>query len=104
MNNLILVGKIISVPELITPRDINKVAKMMRFIIGVKRPFKNANGIYELDYINVKVWISLIEDIASLLIKDQMVSVKARVQSFQYKDNDNHYIEIIADQVVILCK
>lgn len=104
MNNLILVGKIISPPEKIVPRDSSKNAVMVRFMISVTRPFKNANGEYVNDYINVKTWTTLVADLLPTLVENRIVTIKGRIQSFQYKENDTHYIEIIADQIVSLCK
>lgn len=99
LNNLVLVGRIVSLPEMINNQAGEKSSKMMRLMISVTRPFKNRMGNYDEDYLIIKVWNNLISDIVAFLAIDTMVVIKGRVQSFQYKDSDNHFLEIIADRI-----
>lgn len=100
LNQLVLVGRIVNPLEVInSQKESEKLSKMMKLMISVTRPFKNKNGLYDEDYITVKVWSNLISDITNSLVVDSMIIVKGRVQSFQFKDNENHYLEIIADRI-----
>ncbi|WP_342277885.1 single-stranded DNA-binding protein [Spiroplasma endosymbiont of Nephrotoma flavescens] len=100
LNNLVLVGRIVNPPEIIHNQTGERTSKMMRLTISVTRPFKNKLGHYDEDYLVIKVWNNLIADIVSFLVIDTMIAIKARIQSFQYKDNENHYLEIIADRIM----
>jgi single-strand DNA-binding protein len=101
INQLILVGRLTREPEL---KDND--GKMSSIItLAVKRPYKNADGIYETDFINCTVWNVIAERICEYCHKGDMVSVKGRVVSNNYVKSDNskvYSLEIIADQISFL--
>lgn len=53
MNQVILVGRLTSDPEIIITE---KEKKMTAITIAVARPFKNIDGIYEADFIRCILW------------------------------------------------
>lgn len=101
INNLILVGRIYSEPEIVpTKEEMN--AKWGKFILAVERPFRNRNNDYEIDFITVKTWLANIENIKGLLKSDTIIGIKGRIQTFTTKNSDFHYTEIIADKITYI--
>ena len=75
------------------------------FTIAVNRPFKNAQGEYDADFIPVVVWDRLAENCANFLKKGSRVGVSGRIQVRTYDDKQGirRYItEIIANEVKFL--
>ena len=98
MNNVYLVGRLTKNPEI----EVFETGKLTRISLAVNRPFRNADGIYETDYITCTVWNAIADRVCEYCKKGDMISVKARIQNNNYVDkNDNkvYTYEIIADQV-----
>lgn len=53
MNNVILVGRLTSNPEII---EIENAKKVTTVILAVNRNFKNSDGIYDTDFIRCILW------------------------------------------------
>ena len=102
MNNVSLVGRLTKEPELkYTP---NGVA-VCNFTLAVNRPFKNANGENEADFIMVQVWRKPAENAANFLRKGSQAAVNGRISTRHYENDkgDCVYVaEIVADFVQFL--
>jgi single-strand DNA-binding protein len=102
MNRTILVGRLTKDPELkYTP---NGVA-VCNFTLAVNRPFKNANGENEADFIPCQVWRKPAENTANFLSKGSLAGVDGRIQvrNFEGQDGKRVYMtEIVADSVQFL--
>jgi len=75
------------------------------FTIAVNRPFKNAQGEYDADFIPVVVWDRLAENCANFLKKGSRVGVSGRIQVRTYDDKQGikrYVTEIIANEVKFL--
>jgi len=101
MNQLFLVGRLTKDPEL------NKLEgkSNCRITIAVKRLFKNADGIYDTDFINCTVWNVIAEKVCEYCHKGDFISVKGRIQNNNYMDKNENMVytyEIIAEQVSFL--
>lgn len=101
INNVILVGRIFSEPEIVPTKD-QIPTKWSKFILAVERPFKNRNNDYEIDFITIKTWLANIENIKGLIKSESIIGLKGRIQTFTNKNNDFHYIEIIADKIIYI--
>lgn len=102
LNQLVLIGRLTHEPEPIILEDGKKVLK---FQIAVQRSFKNYNGDYDTDYISITAWEGLATIIESYLAKGVMVSVKGRIQSWQYSLSDDkklNMLEVIAERITYL--
>ncbi|HAB7388645.1 TPA_asm: single-stranded DNA-binding protein [Listeria monocytogenes] len=102
MNRVVLVGRLTKDPELrYTPAGV----AVTTFTLAVNRPFKNAQGEQEADFINCVVWRKPAENVANFLKKGSMAGVDGRVQTRNYEDNDGKRVfvtEVVAESVQFL--
>ncbi|HDU1041926.1 TPA: single-stranded DNA-binding protein [Listeria monocytogenes] len=102
MNRVVLVGRLTKDPELrYTPAGV----AVATFTLAVNRPFKNAQGEQEADFINCVVWRKPAENAANFLKKGSMAGVDGRVQTRNYEDSDGKRVfvtEVVAETVQFL--
>ncbi|WP_236608000.1 single-stranded DNA-binding protein [Spiroplasma chrysopicola] len=103
MNQVMLVGQVEGSYEIVYDKKESE-RKLMKFLLKVQRPFKNRDGHYDNDLVNIKVWTNNIDDLDISLQDKAMIIVKGRVQSYRSNnyDDDIYYNEIIADKVTYL--
>lgn len=104
LNKIIIIGRLTRDVELRFTQTGKAVAN---FTVAVDRPFKNANGEKEADFIPVVVWGKLAENCSNYIGKGRLVAVDGRLQTRSYDGNDGQrkYItEIVADTVQFLDK
>ncbi|PIC69243.1 single-stranded DNA-binding protein [Sporosarcina sp. P16b] len=102
MNNVSLVGRLTKEPELKYTQ--NGVA-VCNFILAINRPFKNANGENEADFIMIQVWRKPAENAANFLKKGSQAAVNGRINTRHYENDkgDRVYVtEVVADFVQFL--
>ena len=101
INQLFLVGRLVRTPEIK-----NTDGKLSCIItLAVKRNYKNADGIFETDFITCSVWNIIAEKVCEYCQKGDLISVKARVQNNNYLDKEEKMVysyEFIAEQVSFL--
>ncbi len=101
-NRAVLVGRLTKDPELrFTPNGI----AVTTFTLAVNRPFKNANGEQEADFINIVVWKKAAKNVANYTSKGSLVAIDGRIQtrSYENKDGQRVYVtEVVADSVQFL--
>lgn len=103
MNKVVLVGRLTKDPDTKVFDENGKV--VTKFILAVNRPFKNADGERETDFIPIVLWGKLAEVASEYMSKGRMVSVSGRLQTGSYEDkegNRRHTAEIIADEFQFL--
>ncbi|EGK6809370.1 single-stranded DNA-binding protein [Listeria innocua] len=102
MNRVVLVGRLTKDPDLrYTPAG----AAVATFTLAVNRPFKNAQGEQEADFIQCVVWRKPAENVANFLKKGSMAGVDGRIQTRNYEDNDGKRVfvtEVVAESVQFL--
>ena len=102
MNRVVLVGRLTKDPELRYTGNGTAVASMT---IAVKRNFKNDQGEYESDFINVVVWRKPAENAANFLKKGSLCGIDGRVQTRNYEGQDGKRVyvtEVLAESVQFL--
>ena len=102
MNNVSLVGRITKDPELRTIQNGNVVTT---FTVAINRPFTNANGEREADFILVTAWRRLAENVVRYCGKGSLIGVTGRIQSRSYDADDGtrrYVTEVMADNVQFL--
>lgn len=102
MNKVILIGNLTKDVETSTTTNGVTVAK---FTIGVGRRFKNVDGEYDTDFINIVAWRDLASRCAQYLNKGSKVAVCGSIQtrSYEGQDGTKRYVtEVIADEVQFL--
>lgn len=102
LNQIILVGRLVKAPEVITSES----GKKMTYVtLAIPRTFKNADGEYEVDFIDCVLWEAVAETTSEYCKKGDIIAVKGRVQSRMIEDeNENNHkiIEVVAEKVTYL--
>lgn len=99
INRVILVGRMVADPELrFTPSGV----AVANFRVAVNRPFANAQGEREADFIDIVAWRQSAQFAADYLHKGRLVGIEGRLQVRSYTTNDGQrrkVAEVVADSV-----
>lgn len=102
LNQIILVGRLVDTPEVITTDS----GKNMTYItLAIPRTFKNADGEYEVDFIDCVLWSIVAENTSEYCKKGDVIGVKGRLQTRMLEDEEgNNYkkMEVVAEKVTFL--
>lgn len=99
MNKVILIGRLATDPEL---KYTTSGISVCDFRLAVDRPFKNASGEKETDFITVKAWRETADFISKYLGKGRRAAVEGRLEIRQWVDKDGtkrYASEVVADRV-----
>ena len=75
--------------------------------LAVNRRFKNANGEYGADFIQIQIWDKGAEDLANFTRKGSMIGVVGHVQTRNYENKEGQRIyvtEVVVDNFTLLEK
>ena len=97
LNQIILVGRIVQDPEI---KELENGSRLCYINLAVLRSWKNADGIYETDFIPCLLYKGIAENAVEYCKKGDVVGVKGRVQT--RKEKDKNIIEIVAEKVSFL--
>jgi single-strand DNA-binding protein len=100
LNQVVIVGRLVEDPKV--EKGENHDYSFMR--LAVPRSYKNADGEYETDFINCKLWDAVATNTAEYCKKGDIIGVKGRVETSVYeKDGDKKYEQsIVAEKVTFL--
>ena len=103
LNNVTLVGRLTRDPEV----KINKKTKKSRCFItlAVGRSYKNADGEYDADFIDVTVWDQLADNLAEYCHKGDVVGIRGRIETSSYDDENGEMKKstvVIAEKITFL--
>ncbi|MDE6397781.1 MAG: single-stranded DNA-binding protein, partial [Clostridiales bacterium] len=87
MNKAIIVGNLTRDPDL---AQTSSGISVCRFSVAVNRPYTNANGEREADFINIVVWRERAENCGKYLSKGSKVAVCGQIQTRSYDDKDGN--------------
>ena len=94
MNNLVLVGRLFNQPELIEENE----HKCCYITLAIDRYFRNEEGIYETDFIDVKVPYPMCDSVVEYCRKGDTIGVKGRIiRLSKYKN-----MRIIAERIIFI--
>jgi len=102
INTVTLVGRLTKDVDLRYTQNGKAVAN---FNIAVNRPFKNAQGEQEADFINCNAWGKQAENLANYMKKGSQIGVTGRINTRSYENQEGKRIfvtEVVADQVAFL--
>lgn len=102
LNNVILVGRTVDEPKLVTLKDGVVVCNLT---LAVVRPFKSLDtGEYETDFIPVVLWRGIAESVVEYCKKGSIIGVKGRLMmKFIEVDNKKYKtIEVIGERVTFI--
>lgn len=104
MNKVILIGNLCKEHDI---KVMNNDKKVIRNSLAVKRNFKNANGEYDSDFINIVVFEPSANFMQSYTSKGDKVAVTGRWQHRTYTDSNNNtrYVdECVVDSIELMAK
>jgi single-strand DNA-binding protein len=99
LNRVVLIGRLVADPEL---RYTGSGVPVANFRIAVDRPFTNAAGERETDFINIVAWRQRAEFAANYLGKGRLVAIDGMLQIRQWTTQDGQRrstAEVVADNV-----
>lgn len=101
MNNVVIVGRLVRDPEVKTTGTDTEV---LNITLAVDRNFKNANGEYEVDFIDCILWKGIAKSTAEYCVKGDLIGVKGRLQtrSYVYDEVKRTVSEVVAEKVTFL--
>ena len=101
LNQVVLVGRLTSDMEVKESEDGKKYCNMS---LAIPRSFKNADGVYDTDFVNIKIFDTVAQNTAEYCQKGDIVGVKGRIQTGSYeKDGEKKYaMDVIAEKVTFL--
>ena len=88
LNNFILVGRVVKLPSEENTRKLK---------VAVTRTYKNTEGIYDTDFIDIILSVPLTCNALDYLGKGDLVGVKGRIET-----TSDHNIVLIADKLTYL--
>ena len=94
LNQTVLVGRLVRKPEVI---ETENGAKVSNISLAVQRSFKNVEGEYETDFIEVTLWNNIAQSTSEYCKKGDLVGVSGRLQV-----NEKKEIELIGEKITFL--
>lgn len=101
LNQVVVVGRITKDIELQESENGKKYAIAT---LAIPRTFKNADGVYDTDFVSVKLFDGVAENSSTYCKKGDIVGIKGRLQSGSYeKDGETkHSLDLVAEKVTFL--
>ena len=93
LNQVVLVGRLVSDPELYQTETGKKIARM---VLAVPRSYKNSEGEYETDYISCKLWQVIAQNTVEYCKKGDLVGIRGRIETYSY---DTEKLELVSGNV-----
>ncbi len=102
MNYICLVGRLVANPTL---EETETEQKYSKITIAVPRQYKNMEGIYETDFIDIALYNNTAERTVEYCQKGDLVGIKGRLET-NYYENENgekkKSMIVIADKLTFL--
>lgn len=98
MNQVFIVGRIASMEE-------QKEKKGLNLVLAVPRSYKNEEGLYDTDFIDVSIWDNIASNVMEYCNKGDLVGIKGRIQTENYETENGEKkkaTKIIAEKVTFL--
>ena len=102
MNQVILVGRLTDDP--IATETVNG-KKYTSVVIAVQRNFKNADNLYDTDFIRCVLWNGVASNTSEYCHTGDVIGIKGRLQnrSYEAENGEVKYVtEVIAERVTFL--
>jgi single-strand DNA-binding protein len=102
INSSTIVGRLTRDPDL---RYSQAGKAVCNFTLATNRPFKNAQGENEADFIKCLTFGKQAENLANYMRKGSLVGVEGRIQTRSYTNKDGNKVyttEVVANQVSFL--
>lgn len=100
MNNIVIVGRLVGDIETIETNNI----KHYKFVLAVNRTFKNEEGIYETDFIDIRAFANIGEATKEYCRKGDLLGIKGRLQTeiIETDDIKRRITYVVAEKITYL--
>lgn len=85
INTFLLEGKLMEISEV---KETDRGIKFMKIALSVERNYRNSDGYYDQDIIEVELWRGMAEICAENSKINDYISVQGRIQSSKLKTNE----------------
>lgn len=92
LNSVVLVGRLTKKPEVTSVNG----KEFSTVVIAVPRSFKNADGVYETDFLKCILWNNIALNTAEYCHKGDLVGIKGRLQGSKKE------VEVVVEKVTFL--
>lgn len=102
LNQVVLVGRLTDDLEVVETENGKKVTNLT---LAVQRSYKNADGIYETDFVKCTLWNAIAENTSEYCKKGDIIGLKGRLQMKEFEDKEGNKrisMEVIAEKVTFL--
>ena len=102
LNQFVGVGRLVAEPSVKETEDGKQVSNIT---IAVPRSYKNENGEYDTDFVDVVLWNGIAENTAEYCKKGDIIGVKGRIQTSNYETEDGEKrksTQIVAEKITFL--
>ena len=102
LNQFVGVGRLVAEPSVKETEDGKQVSNIT---IAVPRSYKNENGEYDTDFVDVVLWNGTAENTAEYCHKGDIIGVKGRIQTSNYETEDGEKrksTQIVAEKITFL--
>lgn len=102
INRVVLTGRLTKIMEL---RYTQSGTAVGSFNLAVNRPFMNAEGEREADFIRCVIWRKAAENLSNFTHKGSLIGIDGRIQTRNYKNNQGQRIyitEVVVDNFSLL--
>lgn len=91
LNQIVLVGRIVKIEE----RETSTETTLSVVTISVPRSYKNINGEYDIDFIEVTLWNNIAKNTMEYCHKGDLIGIRGRIEC-------NKELRIVADKITFL--
>ena len=102
LNQIVIAGRLTANPEI---KETEEGKKVGTITVAVPRPYKNADGIYETDFIRCVLFNGVAENTTEYCRKGDVVGIKGRLETKieENEDGTKTYVtNVIAERVTFL--
>lgn len=99
MNSVNLIGRLTEVPE---RRQTESGTPVTSFSLAVERNYKDQNGEYPVDFIQIQAWRHTAEFVCKYFTKGQRIGISGQIQTRKFKDregNNRTAVFVLAESV-----
>ncbi len=102
LNQVVIVGRLTREPEVVKTENGNERSFIT---LAVNRSYKNADGVYDTDFVDCILWNGIASNTAEYCHKGDVVGVKGRLETSTYEDENGEMkksTQIIAERLTFL--
>ena len=94
LNQVVIIGRLVEKPIIEENENEKKVCNIT---LAVPRSYKNAEGIYDTDFIKCTLWNTIAENTAEYCYKGDLVGVKGSLQCLSDSE-----LQVVAEKITFL--